>query len=78
MAQIEPEPQAQAPAKSLGEKLTSFPKFALYLILATIAALALVPSCEIPVKPGAGTIDLFAGVGGWYTVIQLLVLMAVQ
>jgi len=61
MAQIEPEPQAAVPTKTFGEKLTSFPKFVLYLILATISALALVPSCEIPVKPGAGTIDFFAG-----------------
>lgn len=56
MAQVDPEPAK----KTLGEKLTSFPKFGLYMILASIASLALVPSCEIPVKPGAGTTALFA------------------
>lgn len=57
MAELEPE----APkTKSLGEKLTSFPKFSLYVILAVIASLALFPSMEIPVKPSAASTDLFA------------------
>src|SRR5690349_17706774 len=57
MAQVEPEAQV----KSLGEKLTSFPKFSLYLVLAVLASAALFINTEIPVKPGASTIDLFAG-----------------
>jgi len=47
------------PKKSLGEKLTSFPKFGLYVVLAAIASIALFPAVEIPIKPGAGTTALF-------------------
>lgn len=57
MAELEPDGPK---TKSLGEKLTSFPKFSLYVLLAAIASLALFPSVEIPVKPSAATTDLFA------------------
>lgn len=45
---------------SFGEKLTSIPKFWLYLILMITTTLALLPTVEIPRKPARHTIDLFA------------------
>ena len=54
------ENEAVKPApRSLGERLTSVPKFTLYFILMIVSTIALFPTVVIPNKPSESSIDLY-------------------
>lgn len=60
MAQNDPIPQPAKPSVSLAEKLTSLPKFYLYIILIFFSSAPLFINVTVPNKPLESTIDLYA------------------